>query len=59
MLANQYRAPWQEKHPHVDDLVRLLDRHRSSIRRTETGWERMYPYQDLDICEYPQKEALR
>ena len=24
MLANQYRAPWQEKHPIADDLVRLL-----------------------------------
>ena len=32
----------------VYDLVRLLSSHRSSIRRTESGWQRMYPYRDLD-----------
>ena len=40
------------------NLVRLLDRHRSSIRRTDTGWQRIYPYRDLDTPEYP-KEMLR
>ncbi len=24
MLSNQYRAPWQDRHPRLDDLVRLL-----------------------------------
>lgn len=35
----------------VYDIVRLLDSHRSSLRRTETGWERMYPFRDLDYRE--------
>ncbi|MBQ9839225.1 MAG: M23 family metallopeptidase [Oscillospiraceae bacterium] len=35
----------------VYDIVRLLHSHRSSIRRTETGWERVYPYRDLDTRE--------
>lgn len=35
------------------DIVRLLSGHRSSIRRTENGWGRVYPYQDLDWEEYP------
>ena len=29
-------------------IVRLLHSHRSSIRRTDTGWERVYPFVDLD-----------
>lgn len=33
------------------DIVRLLDSHRSSIRKTEKGWERIYPFTDLDIDE--------
>ena len=31
------------------DIVRLLSHHTSSLRKTESGWERMYPYEDLDI----------
>ena len=34
------------------DIVRLLSHHRSSIRKTELGWERRYPYQDLDTREW-------
>lgn len=30
------------------DIVRLLHSHRSSIHRTKTGWERVYPFVDLD-----------
>ena len=37
----------------VYDIVRLLSGHRSSIQRTESGWGRLYPYQDLDWEEYP------
>ncbi len=33
----------------VYDIVRLLDSHRSSIRRTDKGWERVYPFTDLDV----------
>ena len=40
----------------VYDLVRLLSQHRSSIRRVDGAWQRVYPYRDLDIEEYP-KEA--
>lgn len=32
----------------VYDIVRLISSHRSSLRRTEKGWERVYPYEDLD-----------
>ena len=39
----------------VYDLVRLLSRHRSSIRRVDGSWQRVYPYQDLDIEEYPRE----
>ena len=31
------------------DLVKLLDAHRSSVRRTESGWKRVYPFVDLDV----------
>jgi murein DD-endopeptidase MepM/ murein hydrolase activator NlpD len=33
----------------VYDIVRLLNEHRSSVRKTESGWQRMYPYKDLDV----------
>ena len=36
----------------VYDIVRLLDSHRSSLRRTPDGWERVYPFTDLDAEEY-------
>ena len=38
----------------VYDIVRLLNDHRSSIRKTVEGWERVYPYEDLDWKEFPQ-----
>ena len=34
-------------------IVRLLHSHKSSIRKTEAGWERVYPFVDLDIESYP------
>ena len=36
----------------VYDLVRLLDSHRSSIRKTPEGWQRVYPFTDLDYQEW-------
>ena len=36
----------------VYDLVRLLDSHRSSIRKTAEGWQRVYPFTDLDYEEW-------
>ncbi len=30
------------------DIVRLLSSHTSSLRKTADGWERVYPYKDLD-----------
>lgn len=33
----------------VYDIVRLLSSHRSSIRKTDGKWERVYPYEDLDL----------
>ena len=30
-------------------IVRLLSRHRSTLRKTGNGWERVYPFVDLDI----------
>lgn len=35
------------------ELVRLLSAHRSSLRHTEDGWQRVYPYTDLDTEQYP------
>ena len=34
------------------DIVRLLSHHRSSISKTADGWQRVYPYQDLDVEEF-------
>lgn len=39
----------------VYDIVRLLSTHRSSLRKTAGGWERAYPFVDLDIENYPAK----
>ena len=36
----------------VYDIVRLLNNHRCSVRKTAEGWERIYPYQDLDWQEF-------
>lgn len=33
------------------DLVRLLSSHTCSYRKTESGWERIYPYRDLDTMD--------
>lgn len=33
----------------VYDIVRLLSSHRSSIRKTDGQWQRVYPFVDLDI----------
>lgn len=38
---------WIDVYP----IVRLLHAHRSSIQKTEDGWQRVYPYQDLDFSE--------
>ena len=37
----------------VYDIVRLLSNHRSSVVKTADGWERAYPYMDLDANEFP------
>ena len=36
------------------DIVRLLSNHRSTVVKTATGWERKYPYTDLDTPEWSQ-----
>ena len=33
------------------DIVRLLSSHRCSIQKTADGWQRLYPYRDLDTEE--------
>ncbi len=38
----------------VYQINRLLSAHRSSIRKTEQGWQRVYPYHDLDTMEVQQ-----
>ena len=38
------------------DIVRLLSQHRSSIQKTPQGWQRKYPYRDLDVQELNIKE---
>ena len=37
----------------VYNIVRLLSSHRSSIQKTADGWQRVYPFVDLDIEEFP------
>lgn len=37
----------------VYNIVRLLSAHRASHKKTESGWQRAYPYTDLDITEFP------
>ena len=36
----------------VYNIVRLLSTHRSSIRKMEEGWKRVYPFVDLDTEEF-------
>lgn len=38
----------------VYQINRLLSQHRSSLRKTQTGWERVYPYLDLDVTPLPE-----
>lgn len=40
---------WIDVYP----IVKLLASHRSSIQKTADGWQRVYPYQDLDVKDYP------
>lgn len=37
----------------VYNIVRLLFAHRSSLQKTADGWQRVYPYRDLDVEVYP------
>ena len=39
----------------VYDLVKLLSSHRASYRKTADGWERVYPFKDLDEAEFTPK----
>lgn len=39
----------------VYDIVRLLSCHRSSLQKTQNGWERIYPYKDLDYQNFTEK----
>ena len=38
----------------VYQINQLLSQHRSSIRKAKTGWERAYPYRDLDVTPLPE-----
>ena len=40
----------------VYNIVRLLSAHRSSLQKTADGWQRVYPYRDLDVEEFPAGE---
>lgn len=40
----------------VYQINRLLSAHRSSIRKTKQGWQRVYPYRDLDTMEMRQSQ---
>ena len=41
----------------VYNIVRLLATHRSSLQKTADGWQRVYPYRDLDVEEFPAGES--
>ena len=34
------------------DIIRLLHSHQSSVRKTADGWQRVYPFTDLDYKEW-------
>jgi murein DD-endopeptidase MepM/ murein hydrolase activator NlpD len=36
----------------VYDIVRLLNKHRSSLQKSDKGWQRVYPFRDLDYEEF-------
>ncbi len=36
----------------VYDIVKLLDHHRSSLRKVDGQWQRVYPFRDLDVEEF-------
>ena len=40
---------WIDPYP----IVRLLNSHRSSLRKVDGQWKRVYPFVDLDIESYP------
>lgn len=42
---------WIDVYP----IVRLLSEHRSSVRKTDDQWQRVYPFVDLDICGIEQR----
>ena len=37
----------------VYDIVRLLHDHRSTLRKNGGSWERVYPFRDLDMEDFP------
>ncbi len=37
----------------VYDIVRLLSAHRASYRKSSDGWQRVYPFADLDLEDFP------
>ena len=37
------------------NIVRLLESHRSSLRKTADGWQRVYPFTDLDYEQWKEK----
>ena len=39
----------------VYQIVRLLASHRSSLQKGENGWQRVYPYVDLDLEDFPKE----
>ena len=44
----------------VYDIVRLLESHRCSLRITSDGWERVYPFTDLDVEDFsPEKNTKK
>ena len=36
----------------VYDIVKLLNHHRSSLRKVDGQWQRVYPFRDLDVEEF-------
>ncbi len=42
----------------VYDIVRLLHSHRASIKKTPSGWQRVYLYRDLDLEEFTPQKGL-
>ena len=42
----------------VYNIVRLLNQHRSNLKKEQSSWKRCYPFVDLDMEDYPKGDKF-